>query len=161
MTEDTCKASLISLASSRSSISFSYALLYGGSILMCFSLFMLSLCKPDQFYQVHPFFILSSFALTSNHPDLPRSRPRCRPRRRCTIRPERRHRSALLPAPAPAGDVHRLVRLCPRRRHPPDHAQQHPPQLARVRQRRPRERRPCERAAARRVRADAPAAPAI
>ncbi|KAJ7820545.1 MFS general substrate transporter [Mycena leptocephala] len=29
-----------------------YALLYGGSILMCFSLFMLSLCKPDQFYQI-------------------------------------------------------------------------------------------------------------
>ncbi|KAJ7433451.1 hypothetical protein B0H11DRAFT_2296850 [Mycena galericulata] len=29
-----------------------YFLLYGGSALMCFSLFMLSLCKPEQFYQI-------------------------------------------------------------------------------------------------------------
>ncbi|KAJ7730665.1 MFS general substrate transporter [Mycena maculata] len=29
-----------------------YLLLYGGSIFMCFSLFMLSLCKPEQFYQI-------------------------------------------------------------------------------------------------------------
>ncbi|KAJ7501905.1 major facilitator superfamily domain-containing protein [Mycena galericulata] len=29
-----------------------YALLYGGATLQCFSLFMLSLCKPEQFYQI-------------------------------------------------------------------------------------------------------------
>ncbi|KAJ7159022.1 major facilitator superfamily domain-containing protein [Mycena crocata] len=29
-----------------------YALLYGGSLLLCFSLFMLSLCKPEQLYQI-------------------------------------------------------------------------------------------------------------
>ncbi|KAJ7182326.1 major facilitator superfamily domain-containing protein [Mycena crocata] len=29
-----------------------YALLYGGSFLLCFSLFMLSLCKPEQLYQI-------------------------------------------------------------------------------------------------------------
>ncbi|KAJ7077540.1 major facilitator superfamily domain-containing protein [Mycena belliarum] len=29
-----------------------YLLLYGGSFLLCFSLFMLSLCKPEQYYQI-------------------------------------------------------------------------------------------------------------
>ncbi|KAJ7473635.1 major facilitator superfamily domain-containing protein [Mycena galericulata] len=29
-----------------------YALLYGGSTVMCLSLFMLSLCKPEQYYQI-------------------------------------------------------------------------------------------------------------
>ncbi|KAJ7511314.1 MFS general substrate transporter [Mycena galericulata] len=29
-----------------------YALLYGGATLQCFSLFMLSVCKPEQFYQI-------------------------------------------------------------------------------------------------------------
>ncbi|KAJ7438742.1 MFS general substrate transporter, partial [Mycena latifolia] len=29
-----------------------YALLYGGSTFMCFSLFMLSLCKPEKYYQI-------------------------------------------------------------------------------------------------------------
>ncbi|KAJ7464109.1 major facilitator superfamily domain-containing protein [Mycena latifolia] len=29
-----------------------YLLLYGGSFVLCFSLFMLSLCKPEQYYQV-------------------------------------------------------------------------------------------------------------
>ncbi|KAJ6619169.1 major facilitator superfamily domain-containing protein [Mycena sp. CBHHK59/15] len=29
-----------------------HILLYGGSIFMCFSLFMLSLCKPEKFYQI-------------------------------------------------------------------------------------------------------------
>ncbi|KAJ7766706.1 major facilitator superfamily domain-containing protein [Mycena metata] len=29
-----------------------YNLLYGGSLLLCFSLFILSLCKPQQFYQI-------------------------------------------------------------------------------------------------------------
>ncbi|KAJ6477277.1 major facilitator superfamily domain-containing protein [Mycena vulgaris] len=29
-----------------------YYLLYGGSILLCFSLFMLSLCQPEMFYQI-------------------------------------------------------------------------------------------------------------
>ncbi|KAJ7065707.1 MFS general substrate transporter [Mycena amicta] len=29
-----------------------YSLLYGGSLLQCFSLFMLSLCKPQQLYQI-------------------------------------------------------------------------------------------------------------
>ncbi|KAJ7131769.1 MFS general substrate transporter [Mycena crocata] len=31
---------------------FFYHLLYGGNLLFCFSLFMLSLCKPQQFYQI-------------------------------------------------------------------------------------------------------------
>jgi hypothetical protein len=37
----------------------SYHLLWGGSLLLSFSVFMLSLAKPDSFYQVRPYSVFS------------------------------------------------------------------------------------------------------
>ena len=53
----------------------SHQLLIGGSVIYCFSLFMLSIAKPQHYYQVHPFFLPRS-SLTHACPGIPRTRCR-------------------------------------------------------------------------------------
>jgi hypothetical protein len=52
MIGDTCAPLCVPLRMALAEIRISYALVWGGSLLQCFSLFMLSLCKREQLYQV-------------------------------------------------------------------------------------------------------------
>jgi hypothetical protein len=53
MTKDTCEASCsLPMGYNPAQIMTSYPLMYGGALLSSFGLFMLSLCRPEQFYQI-------------------------------------------------------------------------------------------------------------
>ena len=65
----TCKLKFLELFSLTLHFCNSYHLLYGGSFLTSFSLFMLTLIKPDHFYQVrYDFWLIGNIFLTTSGP---------------------------------------------------------------------------------------------
>lgn len=77
MTKATCTYSPSSGARDHTETVASYHLIIGGGVLQCFSLFMLSLCKPQQLYQVS-FYSARRTSSDSRHLPTDISRPRNR-----------------------------------------------------------------------------------
>lgn len=128
----------------QSILTSSYHLLWGGSILESFALFMHSLAKPGAYYQVcvHKQGTFQFTQIAYAIPDTPQPRYCLTPRPRDALHSHPRRDLALLSETARSCDDDSRHRLFPRSCRPSHYAQQPPQQpICRVRYSRTRERR--------------------